>query len=535
MLILARVPVFILLRIPSLSPPLPRDQTSAPPILAISAPSTIKTLFLASAGKRRPMIAGQCPRRLVPGHPATSSTQTLGGLVPPPRFMRSGDSDGYGTSPDFRTWESLQKMPLTSAPKLRCCSILTSPKILHFAHYLTHPGEPRTLQIPHGSAGVAVLGRHGIIIRAAMSKNPLASGISQTDSHVRKSASDSAGDLTRFAVVGSAWMGEVWGGFKSGIRHITRTTAATNDRRWVLSVPDTATHIVTPPLKPTFTPNAHNCVRCALLRISFATLPPFFSHSRRVMYTPLVCLTLHEDGSHTRFIANIRCLPRQFPWSNSGQVNTRNIHYWAVENPRCLRQVDHQRHRKYSSRWNDRGGTVQWPARSPDLTPRIFFGFTSKALSIEKFQQLQRTPCMRMLVMLLAGSTGGISVVIHPEAALVSAYLRAITLTSTVEQCDASPKMFGVQLHVHKYKLKVELVNLALIRTLTFELLHARTSRGGCESTNLDEGFIPMPSAEFTSSSLRQLIKKRDLCSESGEIWEALNIDILRANEGEGR
>ncbi|KAJ8894270.1 hypothetical protein PR048_006883 [Dryococelus australis] len=52
--ILASAPVFILLRIPSSSPPLPRDQTSVPPILAIGAPSTIKTSFSASAGKRRP-------------------------------------------------------------------------------------------------------------------------------------------------------------------------------------------------------------------------------------------------------------------------------------------------------------------------------------------------------------------------------------------------------------------------------------------------------------------------------------------------
>jgi hypothetical protein len=30
-------------------------------------------------------------------------------------------------------------------------------------------------------------------------------------------------------------------------------------------------------------------------------------------------------------------------FTNRGQVNTRNVHYWAVENQRCLRQVEHQR------------------------------------------------------------------------------------------------------------------------------------------------------------------------------------------------
>jgi hypothetical protein len=30
-------------------------------------------------------------------------------------------------------------------------------------------------------------------------------------------------------------------------------------------------------------------------------------------------------------------------FTNHGQVNTRNVHYWAAENPRWLRQVEHQR------------------------------------------------------------------------------------------------------------------------------------------------------------------------------------------------
>ncbi|KAJ8865930.1 hypothetical protein PR048_033453 [Dryococelus australis] len=80
--IIASTPLFILLRV--LSSSLPRDQASAPPILAIGAPSTIKTLFSASSGKRRPITAGRRPRRLIPGHPATRTTHALDALVPPP-------------------------------------------------------------------------------------------------------------------------------------------------------------------------------------------------------------------------------------------------------------------------------------------------------------------------------------------------------------------------------------------------------------------------------------------------------------------
>lgn len=132
-------------------------------------------------------------------------------------------------------------------------------------------------------------------------------------------------------------------------------------------------------------------------------------------------------------------------FSNKGQVNTRNMHYWSSDNPRWLRQVEHQRqwrvnvwcgmlgttiigpyfingglngtvyanflrrilpplldevplrtrmlmwyqhdgcpahnalrarrvlNRRYPARWIGRGGTVTWPARSPDLNPLDFF------------------------------------------------------------------------------------------------------------------------------------------------------------------
>lgn len=132
-------------------------------------------------------------------------------------------------------------------------------------------------------------------------------------------------------------------------------------------------------------------------------------------------------------------------FTNHGEVNRHNMHYWATENPRWLRQVEHQRpwsvnvwcgimgdhiigpyfidgtlngqkyadfltnelpllledvslqdrlnmwfqhdgcpahnaniarrllDREYPGRWIGRGGPVQWPARSPDLTPLDFF------------------------------------------------------------------------------------------------------------------------------------------------------------------
>jgi hypothetical protein len=42
------------------------------------------------------------------------------------------------------------------------------------------------------------------------------------------------------------------------------------------------------------------------------------------------------------FFQNVR-FTDEATLKNHGQVNTRNVHYWATENPRWLRQVEHQR------------------------------------------------------------------------------------------------------------------------------------------------------------------------------------------------
>ncbi|EZA50914.1 hypothetical protein X777_10741 [Ooceraea biroi] len=88
-------------------------------------------------------------------------------------------------------------------------------------------------------------------------------------------------------------------------------------------------------------------------------------------------------------------------FTNHGQVNRRNMHYWSVENPRWLRQVERQRpwslnvccgvlrvartvlHEMFPERWIGRGGYISWPARSPDLNPLDFFFYLGRRL----FQQ----------------------------------------------------------------------------------------------------------------------------------------------------
>lgn len=144
------------------------------------------------------------------------------------------------------------------------------------------------------------------------------------------------------------------------------------------------------------------------------------------------------------FLSNI-LFTDEASFTNHGNVNLRNMHYWSVQNPRWIRQVAHQRQwsvnvwcgiiancivgpyfyrgtlngQRYASflqhtlpllmedlgletrlsmwfqhdgcpahtakvardvldatfpnRWIGRGGTVRWPARSPDVTPLDFF------------------------------------------------------------------------------------------------------------------------------------------------------------------
>ncbi|KZC13210.1 hypothetical protein WN55_05887 [Dufourea novaeangliae] len=101
-------------------------------------------------------------------------------------------------------------------------------------------------------------------------------------------------------------------------------------------------------------------------------------------------------------------------FTNCGQVNRHNMHYWSIENPRWLRKLDKQRpwsvnvwcgllngeiigpyllmwfqhdgcpahyakesrqllQRQFPNRWIGRDGEFPWPPRSPELTPLNVF------------------------------------------------------------------------------------------------------------------------------------------------------------------
>lgn len=160
-------------------------------------------------------------------------------------------------------------------------------------------------------------------------------------------------------------------------------------------------------------------------------------------------------------------------FTNHGSINLRNAHYWSVDNPHWLREIDHQRQwsvnvwcgilndkvigpyfvngmmtgqkyaqflqedlpilledvplqnryamwyqhdgcpahyarvaretldSRYPNRWIGRGGTVSWPARSPDLNPLDFFlwgllketVYTDAPTTVEDMRQRIITAC----------------------------------------------------------------------------------------------------------------------------------------------
>ena len=95
-------------------------------------------------------------------------------------------------------------------------------------------------------------------------------------------------------------------------------------------------------------------------------------------------------------------------FADRGNVNRHNMHYWANENPRWMRNVPFQHQWSVTcwcnivgdhvialcsrqvmneisdKKWIGRGGPVAWPPRSPDLTlPNYFlWGFAKKRVMV---------------------------------------------------------------------------------------------------------------------------------------------------------
>jgi hypothetical protein len=80
---------------------------------------------------------------------------------------------------------------------------------------------------------------------------------------------------------------------------------------------------------------------------------------------------------NTQFVANIP-FTDEAGFTREGIVNSYNTHIWADDNPRTTvaPRDQHQQHlnHTFDEQRIGRGGTVNWPARLPDLLTLWIFG-----------------------------------------------------------------------------------------------------------------------------------------------------------------